>query len=122
MSTTYDPRYMREENAKIVPKPWGREVWLELNDKYCYKRLYLNAGYRTSKQYHNHKLETNYIISGDAVVELGDEIITMKSGDFFTVQPGVVHRITAVTDIILQEVSTPEVDDVVRVEDDFSRR
>lgn len=112
---------MREESAKIVSKPWGREVWLELNEKYCYKRLYLNAGYRTSKQYHHLKLETNYIISGDAIVELGDTVQTMTSGDFFTVQPGVVHRITAITDVVLQEVSTPEVDDVVRVEDDTNR-
>lgn len=113
---------MREEAAKVVPKPWGREVWLELNEKYCYKRLYLNKGYRTSLQYHNKKLETNYIVSGDAVVQLDDEIHTMTAGDFFTVQPGVVHRIIAVTDVVLQEVSTPEVDDVVRVEDDFDRK
>ncbi len=113
---------MKEENAKIVSKPWGREVWLELNDKYCYKRIYLNKGYRTSLQYHNQKLETNYIVSGDAIVELGGETSEMTAGDFFTVQPGVIHRITAVTDIVLQEVSTPEVDDVVRVEDDHDRK
>jgi len=113
---------MREEDVKIVPKPWGREVWLELNDKYCYKRLHINQGYRTSLQYHNQKLETNYIISGEAIVELGGVTSNMSAGDFFTVQPGVLHRITAVTDIILQEVSTPEVDDVVRVEDDAGRK
>lgn len=113
---------MKEEDVKIVPKPWGREVWLELNDKYCYKRLYLNKGYRTSRQYHNQKLETNYIVSGEAIVELDGEISSMTAGDFFTVQPGVIHRITAMTDVVLQEVSTPEVDDVVRVEDDHDRK
>ena len=45
--------------SKIVYKPWGREEWLELNDKYCYKRLYINAGTKTSYQYHEKKLETN---------------------------------------------------------------
>lgn len=118
--TIYDDG-MREEDVKVVPKPWGREVWLELNDKYCYKRLYVNAGHRTSLQYHHKKKETNYIISGEAIVQLGDEVRTMKADDFFTVEPGVLHRITAVTDIVLQETSTPEVDDVVRVEDDTNR-
>ena len=112
---------MREEDVKVVPKPWGREVWLELNDKYCYKRLYVNAGHRTSLQFHRQKKETNYIISGEAIVQLGDVVHTMWADDFFTVEPGVLHRITAVTDIVLQEVSTPEVDDVVRVEDDTNR-
>ncbi len=112
---------MREEDVTVVPKPWGREVWLELNDKYCYKRLYINAGHRTSLQYHRQKKETNYIISGEALVQLGDREYNMEPGDFFTVEPGVVHRITAKTDIVLQEVSTPEVGDVVRVEDDTNR-
>ena len=111
---------------KVVNKPWGREEWLALNDKYCYKRLYINKGHRTSYQYHNVKLETNYIISGEAEVWLEDnEGIVVKSkmiaGDFFTVHPGKKHRIIALTDIILQECSTPEVDDVVRLEDDTNR-
>lgn len=111
---------------KVVTKPWGKEVWLELNDKYCYKRIYIKSGTRTSYQYHNKKLETNYIISGEAEVWLeNDEGIvekkSMKSDDFFTVLPGRKHRVIAKTDIILQEVSTPEVDDVIRIEDDTQR-
>jgi choline kinase/mannose-6-phosphate isomerase-like protein (cupin superfamily)/thiamine kinase-like enzyme len=111
---------------KVVTKPWGKEVWLELNDKYCYKRIYIKSGTRTSYQYHNKKLETNYIISGEAEVWLeNDEGIvekkSMKSDDFFTVLPGRKHRVIAKTDIILQEVSTPEVDDVIRIEDDTRR-
>ncbi len=111
---------------KVVNKPWGREEWLALNEKYCYKRLYVNKGHRTSYQYHNVKLETNYIISGEAEVWLeNDEGVVVKSkmieGDFFTVYPGKKHRIIALTDIILQECSTPEVDDVIRLEDDAER-
>ena len=111
---------------KIVKKHWGKEVWLELNDKYCYKRIYINKGTRTSYQYHNHKLETNYIISGDAEVWLENEKgivekILMKKDDFFTVLPRRKHRVIAITDLILQEVSTPEVDDVIRIHDDMSR-
>ena len=111
---------------KIVSKPWGKEIWLELNDKYCYKRIYINAGTRTSYQYHENKLETNYIIDGKAEVWLeNDEGVVekkvMKKDDFFTVIPPRKHRVIAITDIILQEVSTPEVDDVIRIEDDSDR-
>ena len=111
---------------KVVSKPWGMEIWLELNDKYCYKRIYINAGTQTSYQYHDKKLETNYIIDGEAEVWLeNDEGIVektvMKKDDFFTVAPPKKHRVIAITDIILQEVSTPEVDDVIRIEDDSQR-
>jgi len=111
---------------KIVSKPWGKEIWLELNDKYCYKRIYINAGTRTSYQYHMNKLETNYIIEGEAEVWLENEngVVErkkMKKDDFFTVVPPKKHRVIALTDIILQEVSTPEVDDVVRIDDDTDR-
>ena len=111
---------------KTVYKPWGKEIWLELNDRYCYKRIYINAGHRTSYQYHVEKLETNYIIAGTAEVWLENddgvvERTLMGPGDFFTVTPPKKHRVIAVTDIILQEVSTPDVDDVVRLSDDTHR-
>ena len=111
---------------KTVYKPWGKEEWLELNDKYCYKRLYINQGHKTSFQYHEVKQETNYIISGTAEVWLendkGEIIKTMMSaGEYFSVLPPQKHRIIALTDLILQEVSTPEVDDVIRIEDDSYR-
>jgi len=111
---------------KTVYKPWGKELWLELNDKYCYKRIHINAGTKTSYQYHEQKLETNYIIEGTAEVWLeNDEGVVekkiMKAGEFFTVVPLRKHRVIAITDIILQEVSTPEVDDVIRISDDSGR-
>ena len=111
---------------KVVHKPWGREEWLALNDFYCYKRIYINAGYKTSYQYHQFKHETNYIISGTAEVWLeNDEGVVEKkimgAGDFFDVTPPKKHRVIAITDIILQEVSTPHVDDVIRINDEFNR-
>lgn len=111
---------------KIVYKPWGKEEWLEINEYYCYKRIYINKNHRTSYQFHQEKIETNYIISGSAEIWLENdnsivEIKEMKSGDFFTVLPKRKHRVIAKTDIILQEVSTPQVDDVVRIEDDSHR-
>jgi choline kinase/mannose-6-phosphate isomerase-like protein (cupin superfamily) len=112
--------------GRIVLKPWGREIWLELNDKYCYKRIEINGGCKTSFQLHKFKLETNYIIRGNAEVWLENdegtvEVFQMKEGDYFTVLPGRKHRVIAVTDVILQEVSTPEVDDVIRINDEFNR-
>ena len=112
---------------KTVYKHWGKEVWLELNDFYCYKRIYINKGTRTSFQYHREKLETNYIISGVAEIWLENEkgVIeknVMHAGDYFTVVPPRKHRVIALSDLILQEVSTPQVDDVVRIEDDNNRK
>ncbi len=71
--------------SKTIYKPWGREEWLELNDKYCYKRIYINAGTKTSYQYHEQKLETNYLIEGTAEVWLeNDEGVVEKK----IVEPG----------------------------------
>jgi len=128
---------MNEKEAKTVIKPWGKEVWLELNDRYCYKRIYINSGHKTSLQYHERKLETNYIIDGEAEVWMEDSngettikidnttyyfsLTKMGRNDFFTVKPKTIHRIKALTDIVLQEVSTPEVDDVIRLQDDAGR-
>jgi len=111
---------------KTIIKPWGKEEWLELNDSYCYKRIYINKGYKTSLQYHNFKRETNYIIEGEAEVWLENhegviEKKLMRSGEYFNVTPPKKHRVIALTDLIMQEVSTPEVDDVIRVEDDTNR-
>jgi len=118
-------RYINK--GKVVLKPWGKEIWLELNDKYCYKRIHINSGFKTSYQIHNFKLETNFIISGEAEVWLENddgivEKFIMNAGDFFTVVPKRKHRVIAITDIILQEVSTPEVDDVIRIDDEFGRK
>jgi mannose-6-phosphate isomerase-like protein (cupin superfamily) len=115
----------------IVEKPWGREEWLELFELedgtgYCYKRIYINNGEKTSFQYHERKIETNYIIEGKAEIWLENnqgkiEKRIMYAGDSFTVIPPRKHRVIALTDIILQEVSTPEVDDVIRIQDDTGR-
>jgi len=115
-----------EGEAKVVHKPYGKEIWLELNEFYCTKRIYMNAGTRASYQYHNKKHETNYIISGEAEVWLENdegvvEKIRVKANDYYVVRPLRKHRIIAITDIVLQEVSTPQVDDVVRLEDDHGR-
>ena len=115
-----------ESEARVVHKPYGKEIWLELNEHYCTKRIYMRAGTRASYQYHNMKHETNYIISGEAEVWLENdegvvEKMRVKANDYYVVSPRKKHRIIALTDIVLQEVSTTEVDDVIRLQDDFDR-
>lgn len=113
-------------NTKTVVKPWGKEIWLHLDNNYCYKRIYINKGFKTSFQYHLQKSETNFIIDGEAEVWLEDDNgvvqkYRMHGGDYFTVTPPKKHRVIAISDIVLQEVSTPHVDDVIRINDEFHR-
>ncbi|MDO8424108.1 MAG: cupin domain-containing protein [bacterium] len=111
---------------KVVQKPWGKEEWLELNERYCYKRIYMDAGMRSSFQVHQYKHETNYLIAGRAEIWLDNEHgelekEVLEAGQYYVVPPGRRHRVIALTNLILQEVSTPEVDDVLRIEDDTNR-
>ena len=64
--------------SKTIYKPWGREEWLELNDKYFYKRIYINAGTKTSYQYHEQKLETNYLIELKVWLENDEGVVEKK--------------------------------------------
>lgn len=115
-----------EVHPKTVTKPWGKEVWIELNDKYCFKELHLKQGNRTSFQYHQKKHETGYVIKGKLELWLENdkgEIIKkiMEVGDFYIIKPLKKHRMIAIEDAVYLEASTPEVDDVIRLEDDVGR-
>lgn len=104
-----------------VYKPWGHERWLELNEFYCLKEIFIRSGHRTSLQFHRVKTETNLVVSGQGVFLIDDESRRVGPGDFSTIYPGQVHRVIALSDLVLHEVSTPDVDDVVRLEDDTNR-
>ena len=111
---------------KIVEKPWGRELWIAHTDKYALKIIEFKKGSRSSLQYHVKKHEHVYVDSGKLQVELEDEQGQMytkilQPGDVIENKPGRKHRVTALEDVRLIEVSTPELDDVVRVEDDYHR-
>jgi mannose-6-phosphate isomerase len=111
---------------KIVEKPWGREQWLSLTDEYCFKRIEIRAGHKTSVQYHRKKEETNFLAAGEALFYSIDEngkLTPQKVGPGFFVHlpPGTVHCFEAVTDIVLMEASNKHVDDVVRINDDYGR-
>jgi mannose-6-phosphate isomerase-like protein (cupin superfamily) len=111
---------------RTVEKPWGmEEVWAE-TPKYVGKYLYINRGHRLSKQYHEKKEETIRVISGTLILEIGsgpDQIMHLDPGEIYHVTPHTIHRFGASVhdDVVLVEVSTPELDDVVRLQDDYSR-
>lgn len=108
-----------------VDKPWGHElVWAE-TDRYVAKVLFIESGHQLSRQFHRVKDETLFVETGEMDLQLGrpPEVETrrMRSGDVFRVVPGTVHRMVAVSDVRVFEVSTPELDDVVRLEDAYGR-
>ncbi len=110
----------------VIEKPWGREEVLEINDRYMFKRLTMFKGHRCSLQYHNHKTETIYVLSGRLKISFGDSIDAVQDreyeqGGVITFVPGQVHRMEAVEDAVYLEASSPELDDVVRLSDDYRR-
>ena len=113
-------------SPRRVEKPWGWElVWAE-TEHYVGKLLFVRAGEALSLQYHQHKDESWLVRKGRARLELGEvegelETIEIRAGDAFRFRPGTVHRVTALEDTLVLEVSTPDLDDVVRVEDRYGR-
>lgn len=107
--------------VEVVEKPWGREVWYAVTDRYAGKVLEVRAGHALSLQYHRRKRETLYFRSGSGRLRLGDRVIPVEPGLAVTIEPGTVHRVEATTDLEILEVSTPELDDVVRLEDRYGR-
>ncbi len=105
----------------VVEKPWGREVWWAVTDRYAGKRLEVRAGHSLSLQYHERKLETLLLVQGRIALRVGEEEREVGPGVAVTIAPGTLHRMRAVTDAVLYEVSTPELDDVVRVQDEYGR-
>jgi mannose-1-phosphate guanylyltransferase len=105
----------------VKEKPWGREIWWSVTEAYAGKILYIRAGHSLSKQYHRRKRETMLVIQGSGYLELGEKRIPVEARKVVDIPPGTVHRIEATTDMILIEISTPELDDVVRLEDVYGR-
>ena len=112
-----------------IEKPWGHELLWAKASRYAGKILFIKKGHRLSRQYHNAKEETIMVLDGQLICEEGPskenpEIIRhlMDPGDVFHVAPGTVHRFCAeLGDVRLVEVSTPELGDVIRLDDDYKR-
>ncbi len=108
-----------------VEKPWGYELHWAKTNRYVGKLIHVNAGHALSLQYHNLKDETIYLHSGRLLFEIqdGKELVKreMRPGERVHIIPKTIHRMTALEDSDLFEVSTPELDDVVRLEDRYGR-
>ena len=112
--------------VKRVEKPWGHELIWAHTDRYVGKVLHINAGESLSLQYHERKDETIHVLHGRMVFLVGQseeelESVELDEGMSFRIRPGTRHRMEAVTDCDLLEASTPDLDDVVRLEDRYGR-
>ena len=112
-------------NIRRIEKPWGYElIWAETS-KYVGKILHINLGQKLSRQYHNIKDETFFVQNGDLDLEIGSgneiKIIRLTKGESFHCPPMTIHRMVAITDVDVIEVSTSELDDIVRLEDIYGR-
>jgi len=111
---------------KIVEKPWGHELIWANTDRYVGKVLHVRAGHALSLQYHERKDETIHLLSGRMKFWAGPradalEEVALVQGESYHITPGTVHRMEAVTDVDILEASTPELEDVVRLEDRYGR-
>ncbi len=117
---------MNQTEIKEVLKPWGKEIWFANQPEYVGKILHITKGHRYSLQYHERKKETQYLLKGKVKFYLGESAdalseIIMDPGDKLDVYPGMIHRAEALEDAEILEVSTDDLDDVVKLDDDYGR-
>jgi mannose-6-phosphate isomerase len=117
---------MGHRPARFVEKPWGHEEIFAETDTYVGKILFVRAGEALSLQYHQVKEETLRVLDGELELDAGPDRDALEShvlapGAVFHVPPGLLHRMTARTDCSILEVSTPQIDDVVRLDDRYGR-
>ena len=112
-------------DIKTVPKPWGHETIWARTDQYVGKILHIKAGEALSVQYHNVKDETVYLLSGQLMYRIWEDDkprnVDLQVGQAFRITAGTIHQMEAVTDCDVLEVSTPQLDDVVRLTDRYGR-
>ncbi len=116
-------------NDYTTVKPWGHEIRFAINEKYIGKILYIAKGHKLSRQYHERKDETIFVQEGTLLLEIGDpndqnfKTISLGYGHRYRIFPGTIHRFCAPHDsgVVLVEVSTPELNDVIRLHDDYGR-
>ncbi len=122
--------HWRDRQSKNVPKrvdkPWGYELIWAHTDRYVGKILHIDAGQALSYQYHRRKEETIYVLRGELILHVagpGEQpaVLRLREGEVFHIAPGLRHRFEAEGAVELLETSTPELDDVVRLEDRYGR-
>jgi mannose-6-phosphate isomerase len=114
--------------AKVVRKHWGEERWLvDVGSPFGFKIIIIRSGKRTSLQYHNRKEEANLVLYGKGLLQQAENdsapliVRTLMPGQIAHIRPGVIHRVEALSDLVMVEVSSPELDDVIRLQDDMGR-
>ena len=117
---------VKANSGVIIEKPWGGERIWALTDRYVGKVITINSGHKLSLQYHKEKEETILVMIGSLRLHYGEtegtlETKVMTYPDAHHIAPGLIHRFEALTDCVVIEVSTPELDDVVRLQDDYGR-
>lgn len=135
--STKEVKVTSQTEIKKVSKPWGYELWLtgEKPTNFAFKKIFIKAGNKTSLQYHEEKRETNFIFNGTAILHYHPDSChpldadlkkikqeTIKELTSLDIFPNIIHRIEAKTDIMLYEVSTTQLDDVIRLSDDSGRQ
>jgi mannose-6-phosphate isomerase len=117
--------FFRHRPITRVPKPWGYELIFAHTERYVGKILHINEGESLSLQYHEMKEETLYVVDGELKLTIehdGDRReLALRAGEAFHIPPRLIHRMFAVVDTDVAEVSTPELQDVVRLEDRYGR-
>ncbi len=119
---------MQEQTPiKKILKPWGKEIWFARQADYVGKILFIKKGHRYSLQYHEKKIETQYVLKGKCKFLFGraeedlKEVI-LNPGDKLDIYPGIIHRAQALEDLEILEVSSNNLDDVVKLADDYGRK
>jgi quercetin dioxygenase-like cupin family protein len=111
-----------EQKVKRVEKPWGHEIWWAVTKAYAGKIIVMNKGKRSSLQVHKKKTETFHVLKGKMRLECNRKVYTLGPGRTFHIEPGDVHRFsTPWGKVTFLEASTPELQDIVRLEDDYGR-
>jgi len=121
IDTNKELETVRKEYENRTDKPWGYEKILIYTDKYLTKELFIKEGYQTSFHYHEKKDETMYIVSGAGYIEFNDKKEYFGKNDTIRIEPNERHSIVATENTILHEVSTPYLDDTIRVNDNYMR-
>lgn len=114
------------QDIVIKPKPWGQEIWFANTDHYAGKILEVKKGHRLSLQIHRQKIETQFLYKGQIRLTIGRsedalEEKILNPGEKIDIPAGTIHRIEALKDSEIFEVSTPELDDVIKLADDYGR-
>ncbi len=121
IDTSKELETVRQEYENRTDKPWGYEKILIYTEKYLTKELFIKEGFQTSFHFHEKKDETMYIISGAGYIEFNDKKEYFGKNDTIRIEPNIEHSIVATENTVLHEVSTPYLNDTVRLEDFYNR-